>query len=165
MTKVAVTNRFLTMLPEVMAELKELYPDVKVNTEIPKMNEDQLIEFLQGIDVVLAGLDPYTDKVLSKLPDLKVIACCSAGVDHIDPLLMQKYQVRMGWVPGVNKHSVSELALSHDQPLAPGKPPKRRHAQRRMAAARVWPAASWPDGRHPWLRPYRPGIGQTFTTF
>jgi D-3-phosphoglycerate dehydrogenase len=111
-TKVAVTNRFLTMLPEVMAELKELYPDVKVNTEIPKMNEDQLIEFLQGIDVVLAGLDPYTDKVLSKLPDLKVIACCSAGVDHIDPLLMQKYQVRMGWVPGVNKHSVSELALS-----------------------------------------------------
>ena len=112
MTKVAVTNRFLTMLPEVIEELKEKYPDAKITTSNRALTEDELIEFLQGCDVVLAGLDPFTDHVLSNLPDLKVISCCSAGVDHIDPELMQKHQVRMGWVPGVNKYSVSELALS-----------------------------------------------------
>lgn len=112
LTKVAVTNRFLTMLPEVMEELKEKYPEAKINTGNPRMSEDELIEFLKGYEVVLAGLDPFTDRVLSSLPDLKVISCCSAGVDHIDPVLMKKYQVRMGWVAGVNKYSVSELTLS-----------------------------------------------------
>lgn len=100
------------MLPEVIEELKEKYPDAKITTSNRALTEDELIEFLQGCDVVLAGLDPFTDHVLSNLPDLKVISCCSAGVDHIDPELMQKHQVRMGWVPGVNKYSVSELALS-----------------------------------------------------
>ena len=112
MTKVAVTNGFITMLPEVVEEIKALYPDAKFNTEKVRFDEDSLIDFLQGYEVVLAGLDPFTEKVISSLPDLKVISCCSAGVDHIDPAVLKKYNVRMGWTPGVNKYSVSELALS-----------------------------------------------------
>lgn len=112
MPKVAVTNGFITMLPEVMEEIKAQYPDTKFNTERIRFDEDGLIDFLQGYDVVLAGLDPFTEKVISSLPDLKVISCCSAGVDHVDPAVLKKYNVRMGWVPGVNKYSVSELALS-----------------------------------------------------
>lgn len=111
MTKVAVSNRFLTLLPEVVDELKAMYPDVKITDKV-RMNEDELIEFLQGYEVVLAGLEPYTEKVLKACPDLKVISCCSAGVDHLDPALLKRYGIRWGWTPGVNRYAVSELALS-----------------------------------------------------
>jgi len=41
-----------------------------------------------------------------------VIACCSVGVDHIDPAVLKRHNVRLGWIPGVNKLSVAELTVS-----------------------------------------------------
>jgi len=112
LTRVAVTSRFMALLPEVVDELLSQYPDAKINMQQRHFDEDGLIEFLKGYNVVLAGLEPYTERVIRNLPDLRVISCCSAGTDHLDPVLLQKYNIRMGWTAGVNKYSVSELALS-----------------------------------------------------
>jgi D-3-phosphoglycerate dehydrogenase / 2-oxoglutarate reductase len=38
---------------------------------------------------------------------------CSAGVDHIDPAVLNKYGIKMWWAPGINKVSVSELAVCY----------------------------------------------------
>lgn len=110
--KVAATSRLFSLLPELGDELMAAYPDAKINPGGVSMSEDGLIEFLDGYQVVVAGIERYTDRVLAALPELEVIACCSAGVDHLDPDLLQKHAVRMGWIPGVNKYAVSELALS-----------------------------------------------------
>jgi len=110
MPKVAVTSRLFAALPEMRAALLAKYPDAKIAERFMR-SEDDIIEFLDGYDVAVIGVEKYSKRVLDALPDLKVLACCSAGVDHLDPALMHERGVRMGWIPGVNKHAVSELAM------------------------------------------------------
>ncbi len=114
MPRIAVTNTMFGILPHLKEELLAQYPDAKFNGDTPvaQMTEDWLIEFLKGYDVAVIAVEKYTEKVISNLPDLKVIACCSVGVDHIDPAALKKYGVRLGWIPGVNKRSVAELTIS-----------------------------------------------------
>jgi D-3-phosphoglycerate dehydrogenase / 2-oxoglutarate reductase len=111
MTRVAVTSGLFAAMPEMAARIRAAYPDAKIVEGRPPMAEDEIIEFVKGHDVVVAGIEPYTARVLENLPDLKVIACCSAGVDHLDPELLSARGIRMGWIPGVNKFAVSEMAV------------------------------------------------------
>ncbi|MGH1488577.1 MAG: NAD(P)-dependent oxidoreductase [Acidimicrobiales bacterium] len=108
--KVAVASRLFNLLPQLKEELLAAYPEAKIATKSVAA-EDDLIEFLTGYDVAVIGIERFTERVLENLPDLKVVACCSAGVDHLDPALLKKHNVAMGWIPGVNKHAVSELAI------------------------------------------------------
>ncbi len=111
MTKVAVTSGLFAAMPEMAARIRADYPDAKIVEGRPPMAEDDVIEFVRGHNVVVAGIEPYTARVLENLPDLEVIACCSAGVDHLDPALLKEHGIRMGWIPGVNKYAVSEMAI------------------------------------------------------
>jgi D-3-phosphoglycerate dehydrogenase len=114
MPRIAVTNPTFNLLPYMKDELLALYPDAKFNTdtEVPGMTEEWLAEFLKGYEVAVIAVEKYPESLIARLPDLKVLACCSVGVDHINPAVLKKYQVRLGWIPGVNKVSVSELTVS-----------------------------------------------------
>ena len=110
--RVAVTSPFFHLLPYLKDELLMAYPDCKFKETFDPFNKEQLIEFCKGCDAALIGLDRFDDEVLSALPELRVIALCSAGADHLDPAALKKHSVRMGWVAGINKHAVSEMAIS-----------------------------------------------------
>ena len=109
-TPVAVTSRLFSLMPELSAELLARYPQARIATS-SMAAEDDLIDFLTGARVAVIGVERFTERVVAALPDLEVIACCSAGVDHLDPALLNARGIRMGWIPGVNRHAVSELAL------------------------------------------------------
>jgi len=113
MPRIAVTTPYFDFFPDLKAEFAAKYPDIKFRTDRTPMNEDRLIEFLKGYEVALIGLDKFTDKVCSSLPDLKVVSLCSAGVDHFDPDILNKYGIKMWWAAGINKYSVSELAVCY----------------------------------------------------
>ncbi len=49
---------------------------------INKMDEDELIEALQGIDVLLVGYDKVTERVLKSCPDLKLILSVRDGPEE-----------------------------------------------------------------------------------
>lgn len=112
MPRVGVTSMVFNLLPHLKAELLAQFPDAKFNTSDAKITEDWQIDFLKGCDVAVIGIEKYTERVISSLPELKAIACCSVGVDHIDPAVLKKYGVRLGWIAGVNRVSVSELTVS-----------------------------------------------------
>ncbi len=115
--RVAVTNRFYDLVPHVKEELIKAYPET-VFYDFPegqmRLSSDEMVTFLSETkaQAVIIGLDPFTDEMFAKLPNLEVVSCCSAGLDHIDARLYKKLGKRVGWVPGVNKYSVSELAVS-----------------------------------------------------
>jgi D-3-phosphoglycerate dehydrogenase len=111
MTKVAVTSGLFAAMPDMAQRVRASYPDAKIVEGRPPSTEDEVIDFVQGYEVVVAGIERYTERVLDNLPDLKVIACCSAGVDHLDAALLHQRGIRMGWIPGVNKYAVSEMAV------------------------------------------------------
>src|SRR3954462_3889925 len=77
------------------------------------MQGQALIDFLKGYDTAVIGLNRFTDEVCKALPELKVVSLCSAGVDHIDPAILKKHGIKMWWAAGINKVSVSELAVCY----------------------------------------------------
>jgi D-3-phosphoglycerate dehydrogenase len=113
MTRVAVTTPYFDFFPQLKAEFEALYPGTKFRADRTPLTEDTLIDYLKGYEAAVIGLDRFTDKVCANLPDLRVVSLCSAGADHIDPAVLNKYGIKMWWTPGINKISVSELAVSY----------------------------------------------------
>lgn len=113
MPRVAVTFPYFDFFPELRAELSERYPGTKFPDHRRVLEGQELIDFLQGYDTAVIGVQRYDEAVLKACPDLKVISLCSAGVDHIDPALLNTYGIRMWWQAGINRVSVSELAVSY----------------------------------------------------
>jgi D-3-phosphoglycerate dehydrogenase len=112
--KIGVTARMFHALPDLKDEIRTAYPDAEIRFAEPKFvfSPDEIAEFFAGCDAAVISLERFTDAVLEKLPNLKVIACCSAGVDHVDPAVMKRHGIRVGWRPGVNRHAVAEMAVS-----------------------------------------------------
>jgi len=113
MPRVAVTSPYFYFFPELKAELAAKYPGAKFRTDRRRLEEDDLIAFLKDCEAAVIGLDRFTDRVCASLPDLKVVSLCSAGVDHIDPAILNKYGIKMWWAAGINKVSVAELAVCY----------------------------------------------------
>jgi D-3-phosphoglycerate dehydrogenase len=113
MPRVAVTTPYFEFFPELKAELISRYPDVRFRAGRHRLSEDELIAHLKGADAAIIGIENFSDRVFSALPDLKTISLCSAGVDHIDPALLNKHGIRMWWVAGINKTSVAELTIAY----------------------------------------------------
>ncbi len=111
--RVAVTTPYFDFFPELKAELASRYPGTKFRTTRPPLKEDELIDYLRGYEAALIGLDRFTEKVCAALPELKVVSLCSAGVDHVDPEILNRHNIKMWWAAGINKTSVSELAVSY----------------------------------------------------
>lgn len=110
--KVAVTSRSFSRHPELRAELLARYGDVTFNDAGRKLERDDLVAFLRGHDKAITALERIDDYVLSRLPELKVIGKYGVGLDMIDMDAMRRHGKRFGWTGGVNRRSVSELALS-----------------------------------------------------
>jgi D-3-phosphoglycerate dehydrogenase / 2-oxoglutarate reductase len=113
MPRVAVTLAYFDFFPDLKAELAAAYPGTKFRSDRKPLSEDELIDYLKGYDTAVIGLDRFTDKACAALPELKVISLCSAGVDHIDPAILKKHGKKMWWAAGINKVSVSELAVAY----------------------------------------------------
>lgn len=113
MTRVAVTIPYFDFFPELKAELAARYPGAKFRSDRHRLSEDQFIEFARGHDAAVIGIENFSDRVFSALPELKVLSLCSAGVDHIDPAVLNKHGIRMWWAAGINKTSVAELTVAY----------------------------------------------------
>ncbi len=112
MTRVAVCSRSFSRHPILRRELLDRYPDVTFNDDGLALKGDSLVDFLSGHDKAITALEKITDDVLSRLPDLKAIGKFGVGLDMIDLDAMRRRGVRLGWRGGVNRRSVSELAIA-----------------------------------------------------
>lgn len=112
--KIGVSARMYAVLPHLKDEIRAAYPDAEIIFGEPRAvySPEEVVAFFAGCDAAVISLERFTDDILDQLPDLKVIACCSAGVDHVDPALMKRRGIRVGWRPGVNRHAVAEMAVS-----------------------------------------------------
>lgn len=84
-----------------------VYPDPAA----PLEDADTLIGYLEGIDGVLASVEPYTRKVL-EAARLRAIARVGVGYDAIDVAAATEQHVAVTITPGTNEHSVAEQALA-----------------------------------------------------
>ena len=92
--------------------MQERYLNTTFNDDGLKLEGNSLIDFLQGHDKAIIGLEEFNESILKELPDLKLISKYGVGLDMIDIQAMKKYGKKLGWSGGVNSRSVSELVIS-----------------------------------------------------
>jgi phosphoglycerate dehydrogenase-like enzyme len=110
--RVAVTPPPICNSSTLRDELSALFPQPLFNDTGRYLTEDELIRFAGEADALLVGRDGITGKVLSALPQLKIIAKYGVGLDTIDQDALKRHSVELGWTAGVNRRSVAELTLS-----------------------------------------------------
>jgi D-3-phosphoglycerate dehydrogenase len=110
--RVAITPPPICNSSTLRDELSVLFPQSRFNDTGRYLAGDELIRFAGDADALLVGRDGITDKVLSALPELKMIAKYGVGLDTIDQDALKRHSVELGWTPGVNRRSVAELTLN-----------------------------------------------------
>ncbi|MCK6620562.1 MAG: phosphoglycerate dehydrogenase [Calditrichaceae bacterium] len=110
-TPIAVTSRSFSQHPVLRAELLERYSNVRFNDEGLALKGESLIEFARGRRKLIVALERIDETILAALPELEVLSKYGVGTDMLDKQAMIRHGIRLGWTGGVNKRSVTELAI------------------------------------------------------
>jgi D-3-phosphoglycerate dehydrogenase len=109
--QLGVAADHVTRNPAMRQEVLNVHPNAKFHDIKHRLNEDELIEVLKDCDAAIIGFEPVTERVLSALPNLKLISKYGNGCETFDFEAMKRHKVRFGYTWGVNKLAVAELTL------------------------------------------------------
>ena len=83
-----------------------------VNPHNKKLTENQLSELIGDFEVLIAGTEQITDKVMSQAPKLKLISRVGIGLDSVDLNAAKKRGIKISYTPDAPAPAVAELTLS-----------------------------------------------------
>ena len=111
--KVAIsTSSFGLVDPAPLRYLEEKNIEFVTNPYGRKLTEAEIIKHLQGIDGLLAGLEPLNSTVFRKSPKLKAIARIGIGIDNVDMHAAKKYNIKISNTPDGPTDAVAEMTLA-----------------------------------------------------
>lgn len=110
--KVAVTSKSFSKNKTLITELSTYFDEVKLNHSTKKLNDNELIEFLDNCDGAIVALEEVNKTIIDSLPQLKVVSKFGVGLDNIDLIYCKQKGIKVGWRGGVNKTSVAEITLA-----------------------------------------------------
>jgi phosphoglycerate dehydrogenase-like enzyme len=99
-----------------------------------QLSEEELLQELEGVSAALAGSEPYTRRVLSANPALRVIARAGVGYDAVDVAAATERGIVVAIAPGTNQDAVAEHTFALILALA-----KNVVAQHPAVKAGEWP--------------------------
>jgi phosphoglycerate dehydrogenase-like enzyme len=76
------------------------------------LSESQIIEALGGVSAVIAGSEPYNDRVFTAAPQLRVVSRSGVGSDAIVMADATRHKVVVTITPGTNHDAVAETAMA-----------------------------------------------------
>jgi D-3-phosphoglycerate dehydrogenase / 2-oxoglutarate reductase len=82
-----------------------------INPFNKKITEDQLAEIIPNYDVLIAGTEPITEKVLTRADKLKLISRVGIGLDSVDLIAAQKRKIKVSYTPDAPSLAVAELTI------------------------------------------------------
>ena len=82
-----------------------------LNPHKTKLTEDQLADLVGDFDVIIAGTEPITDKVLSRASNLKLISRVGIGLDSVNLNAAMKKGIKVSYTPDAPAPAVAELTL------------------------------------------------------
>ena len=77
-----------------------------------KLTEDELSEMVSDFDVIIAGTEPITKKVMDNAKKLKMISRVGIGLDSVDLLTAEKKGITVSYTPDAPAPAVAELTIS-----------------------------------------------------
>ena len=82
-----------------------------INPYNKKLTEDQLSELVGDFDVLIAGTEPITDRVMGQASKLKLISRVGIGLDSVDLTAAKRRGIKVSYTPDAPAPAVAELTL------------------------------------------------------
>ncbi len=76
-----------------------------------KLTEEELLEMASDFDIIIAGTEPITKRVIQKSEKLKMISRVGIGLDSVDLLTAKKKGMVVSYTPDAPAPAVSELTV------------------------------------------------------
>ena len=76
-----------------------------------KLKEDELAEMVTDFDVLIAGTELITDKVMNSASRLKLISRVGIGLDGVDLLAAERRGIKVSYTPDAPAPAVAELTI------------------------------------------------------
>jgi len=108
---VKVASRSFSKHPVLRREITDAFADVVFNESGATLSGQALVDFLQGVEGAVIGLEPITVAFLEQCPELKMVSKFGVGLDSVDQDACRERGVAIGWTGGVNRRGVAEMAL------------------------------------------------------
>jgi D-3-phosphoglycerate dehydrogenase / 2-oxoglutarate reductase len=91
--------------------LKSADIDYIFNPLNKKLTENELIKLVSDVDILIAGTEPITRRVLDKAPKLKMISRVGIGLDSVDLLAAREKNIKVSFTPDAPAPAVAELTM------------------------------------------------------
>ena len=76
-----------------------------------KLMEDELAELVSDFDVIIAGTERISEKVMTRASRLKLISRVGIGLDSVDLLVAERKGIQVSYTPDAPAPAVAELTL------------------------------------------------------
>ena len=85
--------------------------DYLINPLNKKLTEEELTDMVSDFDVIIAGTEPITKKVMNAATNLKMISRVGIGLDSVDLLEAEKRGIVVSYTPDAPAPAVAELTI------------------------------------------------------
>jgi D-3-phosphoglycerate dehydrogenase len=82
-----------------------------INPHNTRLTEEQLAELVTDFDVIIAGTEKITDRVMARATKLKLISRVGVGLDGVDLIAAKQRGIRVSYTPEAPAPAVAELTL------------------------------------------------------
>ncbi len=82
-----------------------------INPLNKKLTEDELLEIVADFDVIIAGTEQITSKVMNRATNLKMISRVGMGLDSVDLSAAGKLGIKVSFTPDAPAPAVAELTV------------------------------------------------------
>lgn len=76
-----------------------------------KLSEDELLSLIGDCEVIVAGTEAITDKVMAAAKNLRLISRVGIGLDSVDLLAAQKRNIAVSYTPDAPAPAVADLTM------------------------------------------------------
>jgi D-3-phosphoglycerate dehydrogenase len=82
-----------------------------INPLNKKLTEDELLEIVSDFDVIIAGTEQISSKVMDRAKNLKMISRVGIGLDSVDLLAARERGIKVSFTPDAPAPAVAELTI------------------------------------------------------
>jgi D-3-phosphoglycerate dehydrogenase / 2-oxoglutarate reductase len=82
-----------------------------INPYNRKLTESELCDLVSDFDVLIAGTEPITDKVMAQASKLKFISRVGIGLDSVNLIAAEKREIKISYTPDAPAPAVAEFTL------------------------------------------------------
>jgi D-3-phosphoglycerate dehydrogenase len=91
--------------------LESLGVDFQINPIGRRLTESELVEMVVGSEIIIAGTEPITARVMDAAPGLTLISRVGIGLDNVDLLAARDRGVAVSYTPDAPAPAVAELTI------------------------------------------------------